>query len=52
MMDKIDLDGLLGKLFSFDDFSIPDGVEVIRWRIKPSALFSECCTYNYGSYGG
>ena len=53
MIESLNLDGLLNQLFKFDDGSISDGMEVIRWGIKrPSILFAECCTYNYGSYGG
>lgn len=52
MMETLDLDGLLDKLFNFDDIANLDGIEVVRWWKKPSILSCECCTYNYGSYGG
>ncbi len=45
------LEELLEKLFEENDGSTPDGVVILR---KPGLMkpFSDCCSCNYGNYGG
>jgi|GEM_PF-1601433 len=50
--DQKKLEKLLENLFEDDDESIPEDLAVLRKPIPPIEPFTNCCNYNYGSYGG
>ena len=50
LLNGIELETLLDRLFEDDDVLNPEDVIVLKRQVHPPAVCGDCCTYNYSAY--